>query len=263
MPSIAAIQRDLKDFNQFARTHSNHGDALKKKWHSLFDTELSDTSAKSFADYYRDMRSKSRRMRGGAANNLTHAALNYSMTPGAPVQVYGNFPVGVDTDPASIRDLDVYYNDSLTKGCGTEDSSRFVPADMGTNKVGGAGRSGSRSRKSYKKHRTSGRKSYKKQRKDSRKGRNTLHRRRHRGGNLGETLMNHPYISSPPPNMIQSISALWSGSTSPVPAPSSPASHTWQYASNGLGGLINPGAITPIGSEFSKLASPPPWQTST
>lgn len=82
-------------------------------------------------------RTHRQKRRGGA---LTGAPLSYTMTPGSTVNVYGRFPTEIASDPQSIQDLDVYYRSALSHGCGTEDSSRQVPADMGSNRVqtGGA-----------------------------------------------------------------------------------------------------------------------------
>jgi len=93
---------------------------LQKKWESLFQSKLPLQSAKSFIKYYRNMRSKKQMYRGGAA------PLQYQMTPGLNTTVYGRFPTAVNTDPSSIRDLDVYFSNSLTKGCGTENSSLSI-----------------------------------------------------------------------------------------------------------------------------------------
>lgn len=256
MPSIAAIQHNLEEFNRFARKHSD-GEELKRKWHSLFGAKLSNASAESFTKYYRDMHrhtSKRRRMHGGAVTTLEPAALSYSMGPG--VQVYNNFPVG-DADPSIIRGLDVYFNSAIGRGCGTEDSSLHVPADMGTRHVGGRMKKRqSKQSKQQKRHTVS----YKTKRAASRR-RRTL--RRQRGGNLAESLMHHPFLSSVPANTIQSMSSAWNGSTTPAQTPSSPVSHTWQYASHGIKGIIDPGVITSVADNFSKLASPPPWQSAT
>lgn len=246
MPSIAQIQSQLKKFDTAARKASGNKDteaAMKHAWKRIFSTELEDASAKSFLRYYRDMRSRSKTLRGGAS--LTPAPLSYQMTPGANVQVYGNFPVEAGMDPASIRNLDVYFQDSLTKGCGIENSSRQVPATMGSNKVGGSRRSSRKTRKTLRK------------RKESR-----AHRSRrsvHRGGNLLTSLATHPYISTSPSNTIQNASVSWAGS--PQPPSGNPVVPAWGYATNGSERLINPGLITPIGSDMTKLASPAPWQT--
>jgi hypothetical protein len=256
MPTIAHIQQNIKMFDKQARqavTKSHPEEALQKVWNQLFDTTLSNTSAKSFANYYREMRSKTRTMRGGSP-----APLFYSMEPGV-VGVYGNFPTEIATDPASITNLDVFYQNSLTRGCGVENSSLHVPEDMGSNKVGG------KRTRTNRKSRKQARKSYKNKRiRNSRKNaRKTLRKsnRKFYGGNLAESLMTHPYISSVPPNMIQQAAASISGATEPVPFPGSPVTHQWQYVSNGTAGIIDPGIVTPIGSDFAKLANHAPWQT--
>ncbi len=194
----------------------------------------------------------SRRRRGGSMNG---APLNYSMAPGANVAVYGRFPTEVSTDPASIKNMDVYFNSGLSRGCGSENSSRNVPTNMGSNKVGG------------------------------RRGRKTRRGRvNYRGGNfLGDiqgmvenavtqTSLLRPFIPSPHPNMIQSAYEQAVGNPAAVPTyapgiptPSSPVHHTWSYRSNGMEGAIDPMAVSPITKSISSLASGSgsmaPWTT--
>ena len=252
MPSIAHIQKQLKSFDTKARRDVERKDpetALKESWRSIFSMDMNDASAKSFARYYREMRSKSRSMRGGSS--LAPAPLDYQMTAGANVKTYGNFPVEAGMDPASIRNLDVYFQDSLTKGCGVENSSLQVPATMGSNKVGGSRRHRRNARKTYRKR--ANRKNSKKSRKSSRS------RRNHRGGNLLASLVTHPYISTSPSNPIQNASVAWAGA--PQEVSGNPVVPGWGYATRGTEVPINPGLITPIGADMTKLASPPPWQT--
>lgn len=256
MPSIASVQRGLSKFDTYARKHYTNISALQAKWEDLFSTPLTLASAKSFATYYKEMRSKTtrRNKRGGA---LSGAPLDYTMVPGANVQVYGRFPVEADTDPATIRDLDVYFQDSLTKGCGIENSSLTVPVEMGSNKVGGKRRNMRKSRANRKNTRKTTRKA---NRKNSRKA-NRKTARRHRGGDLTTSLMYHPYISSIPSGTVQNTILNWEGTHPPVPVSGNPTVQSWDYASHGTKGLINPGLVTPIVGNFEKLASPPPWQT--
>ena len=161
MPSIADVQRKLKSFDTFAR-HTDDISALKRKWHSLFRTDLTDLSAKSFVTHYREMRSKNtrskhakkslRRSRARKQRGGVGAPLDYVMTPGANVPVYGRFPVEVDTDPGSIKDLDVYFQNALTFGCGKEAGYwPQVPANMGSNQVGGRRRRNTRKGKGSRK----------------------------------------------------------------------------------------------------------------
>jgi len=260
MPSISMIQRDLAAFDSYARKHIDDVSALQSKWKALFDMPLSLESAKSFSTYYKTMVSKknTRKHSGGA---LTGAPLEYTMTPGANVQVYGRFPVEADTDPSTIRDLDVYFQDSLTKGCGTENSSLTVPVEMGSNQVGGKNRKANRKSRINRKN---SRKTLRKNsRKVSRKNRKTLRRNRrsHRGGDLMTSLAYHPYLSSVPQNMIQNAVLSSEGTYPPTPVSGNPTVQTWEYNSRGTAGTINPGIVTPIGNDFQRLASPPPWQT--
>ena len=245
MPSVRQIQEKLKAFDSAAR-HTETPDGFSAAWKRIFNQDLSEAGAKSFARYYKDMRSKTsqkrsrrtmrrRRQQGGAYTPLPQAPVSYGMVPGILTNTYGNFPVEVDTDPSSIKDLDVYFHDSLPLS--RAGYWPTVPADMGSNKVGGGSRRGKKGRKTR-------RRSSKKQ----------------RGGNLLESLNMRPYVASPYPNIIQTATNAWQGGVPTIPSPPSPVNHTWQLQSSGQ--PINPGVITPITSDFSKLASPAPWQTS-
>ena len=269
MPSISEIRSTFQQFDTFARDAVKKPSAealLQRKWEKLFHKELTIPSAHSFVQYYRKMRSK--KQHGGST--YSPAPLSYTMTPGLNVATYGRFPVEVDTDPASLHNLDVYYQNSLLKGCGVENSSLTLPVEMGRNQVGGKSRKTSRkvSRKDRKdrKDRKVSRKDRKVSRKDrkvSRKNRKVSRKnRRQRGGDLLASLAERQFIATAPPNLLQSATNAWSGSTTPVPAPASPVNHAWNYASNGTIGLINPGLVTNISSDLTKLANPAPWQTS-
>ena len=246
MTSIAAIHEGLKAFDSAARKSSSPDD-ISAAWSNIFKQSMDAESAKSFSQYYREMRSNTqrggskkrkttrkgtRRMKGGS---LAGAPVNYSgMTPGLPVQTYGSFPVEVDTDPSSIKDLDVYFHDSLPLS--KAGYWPTVPAGMGDNTVPQKG--GKRNRKTQRR------------------------RRGQRGGDLLATLNMRtiPFNATPYPNPIQSTASSWSGATTPIPAPASPVQQTWSLA--GLPGQgINPRDVTDISSDFSKLASPAPWQS--
>jgi len=259
MRSIQQLQGKLKEFHAYAQKGAEEA-GLQRKWKELFETPLTNLSAKSFVQYYKDMRSPkntknnkkggkrtrkqqkqqkqpSRQQRGGAATILSPAGLNYQLVPGANVMTYGRFPIEAGTDASSIRDMDVYFNSGMSRGCGIENSSRQVPASMGSNKVGG------------RRNRT---------RKQTRK---QAQKQAQAGGNLLESLASHPYLSGAPPNAVQVAANMWSGNTQTIPAPASPAVATWSYIGRGPSGLVDPGLITPIASDFSKLASPPAWQS--
>jgi hypothetical protein len=252
MSSVASIRRKLQTIDTYARKiihNENAKSLLQTEWERVFDKDLDDASAKSFVQYYRKMRSRKQR---GSSYSLSPAQLDYAMTPGHQIATYGRFPVEIGTDNASIQNLDVYYQNALTKGCGTENSSLTVPVEMGTNQVGGRSRKKNARMNRKKNTRTRGKKQTRK----------TLRKnRRHRGGDLLASLASRPFGATAPPNVLQTVNNMWSGTT-PIPAPSNPVNQTWSYVSNGTNGLINPGLVTPIVSDIVKLANPAPWQTS-
>lgn len=265
MTTIDALQKKLTAFDHTARSSIHKKDpegALKDAWHRLFSIELNSTSAKSFAKYYREMNSKktTRRNKLSGGGLLSPATLDYSMTPGSSVAVYGRFPTEMGSDPEVITNLDVYYQNSLSAGCGTENSSLQVPEGMGSNKVGGK-RTRKNTRKTYRKKNTAMRKKSMVMRKKS--ARKTMKRssRKYRGGNLAESLLTHPYIASAPPNLIQSTMNQVLGGTEPVPFPSHPTDHAWALGARDTSGLINPGIVTTIDSTFPKMATEAPWSS--
>jgi hypothetical protein len=254
MPTISDLQTSFTQVNAFLQSHPHVSiPEFQRLWAEIFDSSISSASAECFLRYYRDMyrgksykggkrsqrvsrkktqrrakRSMKRtRTRGGF---LTGAPLTSTMGPGANVAVYGRFPTEIATDGSSIQNLDVFYQSGLSQGCGTENTSRTVPPAMGTNKVGGK-------RKTRRSHRRS-------------------------GGGMLESAAMRPYLASPYPNPIQQGYEIWSGNPQPIPAPASPVSPTWNFSKADVSGIIDPGHISVIANDLSKLASPAPWQTS-
>ena len=266
MPSVSDIQHKLKAFDAFAR-HTENTDALKRKWRTLFRTNLSELSAKSFVAHYREMRSKhtrgkhgkkSRRMQRGGV-----APLDYTLTPGANVAVYGRFPVEVDTDAGSIKDLDVYFQNALTFGCSKEAGLwPQVPANMGSNQVGGRRRRNTRNNKRSRNKSKSMR----------------LRRRGQRGGDIFDDIgsffgtgytnatgtslpsldpISRPFFASVYPNPLQTAYNTWTGATpNNYPAPSEPEKRTWDYQSNGTSRAFDSSQITSINKDFNQMTNP-------
>jgi len=268
--SIAEVKHKLEAFDSFARKSSDVK-ALQKKWHSLFGTDLTEQSAKSFVVHYREMRSKYTRGKNNKKSHGTRhrkqrggvAPLSYVMTPGADVSVYGRFPVEVDTDPGSIRDLDVYFQNALTFSCGNKSEYwPTVPANMGSNQVGG--RRGRTNRKGR-----------------GRKFRGTLRkgRRTQRGGDIFQDLGNYvnsafvnvtgnsapsldpisrPAFSTVYPNPFQMAYTAYSGEVpGKYPASPSPEERSWDYQSKGTGMSISPqNQISNITADFNKQTNP-------
>lgn len=243
MPTtIREIQHSLQQFNKQAQNIESV-ENIQKTWKHIFHQNLTKKGAKTFLDYYKDMRSKTKKAMRSKTKKVKRsktvkrrrnykggaAPINTTLTPGIFAKTYGNFPTEISSG-APLQDLDVYIKDSIIPGT-------FWPSPsetMGSNKVGGRRRSMRRNRKQ-------------------------------KGGNLGESLQMRgfpiPFTATPYPNYSQTIANTWSGNTHTIPNPVSPVIHTWQPMSGGPASIINPGMITTIGSDFGKFASSPPWQT--
>jgi hypothetical protein len=336
MPSIKEIQRKLSEFNRAAQ-RADSAEAYSAAWKRIFHKDLSTAAAKSFAQYYREMRSKRssqhrrktmRKQRGG---DSSPAPVNYQTVPGLLTNTYGQFPVEVDTDPASLDALSGgVYPPNMSIPLSKPGFWPTVPADMGSNKVGGARRYTKTQRRGSRRQKQRGGRitSIRQIPTDTRvykyveeenaiyaltvdgrdeqfvifreigvvptsnvlntpefdtqlselKARHpdamtvenlggggkraTRRRRTQRGGNLLDSLAMRPlpYIATPYPNVAQAAANSLSGSTTVIPAPPSPVNYTWELK-GAPGTPINPGVVTPITSDFSRLASPAPWQT--
>ncbi len=266
MATIAEIQRKLKQFNSYASEFNNPA-AYQQKWKELFHMPLSSQSAQSFVSYYRNMRSNTRkhtqRKQRKQKQHGGSAPLDYSMTPGLNIKAYGNFPIEAGTDPASIRNLDVYFQDSLTKDCGVKDSSLHVPANMGSNQVGGVRHQLSRRGKRKSVRASTMRRRAQTSRKGQ-KGRRASYRQR--GGDLLESITARtPFIhnSSVAPNLLQSAQNAYIGGTQAIPAPADPSAYTWEPRTHGISSLINPGVVAYVPNDVGRLSNPAPWMTSS
>jgi hypothetical protein len=251
MPSIKEIQRQLAEFNR-AAGRAESPEAFSAAWKRIFHRDLSAAAAKSFERYYKEMRSnrspqrlsKTVRRHRQKQHGGDPAPVHYQTVPGILTNTYGTYPVEVDTDPASLDALSGgVYPPNMSIPLSPVGYWPKVPADMGSNKVGGARRRRATRRRQQRR-------------------RATRRYRKQRGGNLLDSLAMRPipYISTAPPNFAQSLSNNIAGGTQTIPSPPSPVHHTWELRGT-AGTPINPGQVTPIASDFSKLASPAPWQT--
>jgi hypothetical protein len=200
-----------KNFTILSKESDTKG--FQEAWQSLFQTLVSQKSLETFQPYFREMvKRKTYRAQGGA---LAYAPLNYSMGPGANVEVYGRFPTEVATDPQSLQDLDVFYRSGLSRGCGSEDISLQVPVDMGSNLVKSGGR-----RKTQRRLRGG---SFLGSMSDSlgKAGTNL--------SDIGNTLVTRPFVSTAPVNQIQGSAQAWYGNPDTVPVPSQPTYQNWKY----------------------------------
>jgi hypothetical protein len=227
--NVAEIRRNIQQIADKITINTTADDFCK-----LWKYNISKEAANSFIRYYRDMRLKitqkkqkgrakktrkaSKKQRGGMA-----PINDYAMTPGMPVATYGNFPTELATNGTALHDLDVFFQNSLP--ISPPGYWPSVPANMGSNQVGGSRR--------YR--------------------RNT--RRKQRGGNLMSSLEVRPipFLSSAPPNILQTSAHSWSGNPTQFPA-AGPEFPAWQ-PHNSAGNLITPNTIATINNNFGTLAS--------
>lgn len=161
------------------------------------------------------------RKRGGAAYELTGAPLHYAMTPGSAfttdpaVAVYDRFPVDPTVNPQVVSDLDVYFNSALSRGCGVENTSLEVPANMGSNLVGG-------------KHKRKG-KGSRKHRGGSSDPTGFFDNIQTRVGDLASGIAHHPYMSIARPTLPHSLAHQWQGRVDSIPSSPDPTNPTWSY----------------------------------
>jgi hypothetical protein len=192
------------------------------------------------------------RKRGGASYELTGAPLDYALTPGATafttnpaVAVYDRFPIDPTVNPQVASDLDVFFGSALSRGCGIENSSLQVPANMGSNQVGGK----RRKTRNY------------------RGGNNSsittpgfFDNFKNNLGNIGSSALNHPYMSTARPTIPHSLAHQWQGRVDSIPSSPDPTDHTWNYATEKPIDPVPTGDLkfTPIdtvGSIYSKVVN--------
>ena len=173
---------------------SNPVKMFQSEWQATFHKPLSDKVAKEYLNHINKYKAKTLKKRGGGSGSP--APLAYRMEPGAQIP-YGNFPEYL------TKGFFVPMSDNIAN-CGKIDSTVTVPADMGSNKVGGGKR---KKNKSLKK----------------------------RGGadpfsdfitGLG-TIAQRPWVSQNPPLMHQEQIMQYKGY--PASPGGDPSQRTWQY----------------------------------
>jgi hypothetical protein len=195
----------------------------------------------------RRMTRRMSRKRGGASYELTGAPLDYTLTPGSAfttnpaVAVYDRFPIDPTVNPQVVSDLDVFFGSALSRGCGIENSSLQVPADMGSNQVGGKRRRTKRSLR------------YRGGSNSSIATPGFFDKFQSNMGNLGDSALHHPYMSTARPTLPHSLTHQWQGRVDSIPTSADPTNHTWKYATEQPAGHFSFKSIVP--SNFGDVGS--------
>jgi hypothetical protein len=250
MHTVKHLHDAMQTFDAAARRDATP-DAIRATWKRLFDHDMPLSAAKSFADYYKRMRSRkmhsarkhrahgsrgSRKIAASRKHKTRRAAYRRApvyrggsaMVPGAYVQTYGEFPTDISTSGGAIRDLDRFMVDSLTVS-----PAGYWPTPLnstGSNLVGGR-------RKTIR------------------------NRRRMRGGDFGATADVRMFNPTNPPSYAQQMAHSWSGAV-PDYASADPVRPSWSYSIPNALQAINPSIVTPINTSLNQLANNMPWQTS-
>lgn len=205
--------------------------AFQKEWQRVFHRSVDDKAADAYLKFEAKKGKKSkkgtRKQKGGSMPQLGMAPLDYSTRPGIN-GVHGTFPAYVTSG------FDMYNQinqDSPRLGCGVENITPKIPADLGSNAVNFQ-KGGKRSRK----NRTRKNRKDRKDRKDRQEGgaaaawfsanlspnalQSDINSISNRVSNFSAAVANRPAYATAPPSLLQDAQSAWKGQhLSPTPSP--------------------------------------------
>ena len=121
---VEEIIRDTQDTKQRVRK-------FQQVWRKIFGRPVEGIAAEAYLQVKMKTTTRRKSQKGGAA--LAGAPLDYQTRPGID-GVHGSFPQYVSS---GLGFYDTINQDQLNKGVGLSAFEPAVPADMGSNKVGG------------------------------------------------------------------------------------------------------------------------------
>jgi hypothetical protein len=220
--TIPQLRHAFQHIQDFVHKSDFNVQEFRREWKKTFHKEVSEKAARDYLAFLKEHKS-TKTQSGGMA------PLDYQLRPGVS-GVYGQFPDYVSGG------FGAFNRDSFNVGCGTEDISPRVPADMGSNLVKSGG-----GLKAKKRHLT-------KRKSKTMKG----------GACLGiplpsvtvpsgvQEFLQRPITSSSPPTMLQSLQGDWKGG---VPlASGDPTSNSLRYIQSGT-----PSIYTASSSSLNKV----------
>lgn len=154
--SIPQLRKSFDHIDSWVEAHLSRKSlkelvpAFQAEWKKTFHHDVNSKAAEAYLTIkHRSGSKKTKKQRGGSMA-LAGAPLDYTTRQGV-YGVYGNFPQYVSSGLSFYNQIN---QDSLTAGCGIENITPKLPADMGSNQVHKGGkRKGRTSRKSLKKGR--------------------------------------------------------------------------------------------------------------
>jgi hypothetical protein len=129
--SVPQLRRAFEHIDKFVAKKGTDVDAFRKEWKKTFGKEVSKAAAEDYLKFVKSKKSKSQS--GGGALTLSPASIGYDMRAGTDTP-YGSFNKYVG-DGFGFANAD-----SVAAACGRENITPKLPADLGSNKVGGGRR---------------------------------------------------------------------------------------------------------------------------
>lgn len=135
--SFDALEQDVTDILHMKVDQKQKVRKFQDSWRRIFGRPVDATAAEAYlqvkARNLPRMGAKTRKQRGGAGGALAGAPLDFQTRPGID-GAYGSFP---QYQTQGLAFYNTINQQGLFKGCGTEDITPKIPADLGSNKVGG------------------------------------------------------------------------------------------------------------------------------
>jgi hypothetical protein len=125
--TVPELRRAFEHVERWTKTHSGDVEGFQAMWKKVFGKEVSKDAAKDYLDFVKAKGGK----QSGGGQVMSPAPLGYDLRAGADIP-YGSFPKYV-SDGFGFANMD-----SLTAMSGKEDITPKLPADLGSNLVGGA-----------------------------------------------------------------------------------------------------------------------------
>jgi hypothetical protein len=125
--TVPQLRSAFERINTFIQKHGEDVEAFRKEWKKVFGKSISANSAR---EYFKMMSSK-KGQKGQKTQKGGVAPLDYDLRAGTDIP-YGSFPKYVSDGFGFANE------DSIAALCGKENITPNLPADMGSNKVGGS-----------------------------------------------------------------------------------------------------------------------------
>lgn len=184
--TIPQLRKAFEHIDRWTSSHSGDVEGFRAEWKKTFGKEVGKQAAQDYLTFVKSAKGKKGSQKGGGT--LSPAPLGYDMRAGADLP-YGSFPEYVSGGFGFAN------MDSLKLDCAKDQTPR-LPADLGSNKVGGGSKKAHR--KSRKSTKTQG------------------------GGGIGTALtefLTRPFGMNSPPSAAQDLQTIARGSPESLASP--------------------------------------------